>query len=237
MTLVPVNKETLAGKRLKPISSYDFLRKVPFCEIFAGEGPNVAAQFPIVFVKQGDAYVLAALFAHRPDDNLFVNAAGQWIGGFLPAALRRYPFAVGQTQDGTPVLLIEDASGLLAEDEGEPLFGEDQSKEMESPVGRVLALSGWINAQIQITKPLVAKIAAAGLLEPATFNFVEDGEQKSTGGFFVVEEKKLMALSAEVLQDLKAANVMPLIYMHLGSLLHVPVLQRLLEERSAAKAK
>ena len=111
MAQIPVTKENLAKKRLKPLSNFNFLAEQPVVEIVAGEFSSVAAVYPIFFIERDGAYHPVALMSLISGQNIFVEADGAWSGYYLPAAFRRYPFTVvPQEVDGkpTPVLMVEE---------------------------------------------------------------------------------------------------------------------------------
>lgn len=237
MTLVPVNKETLGKKRLKPVTNYAFISKQPFCEIFAAESASVALTTPIFFMEKDGRTMPIALFALQAQDNLMVRADGSWGGDYVPAMLRLYPFSVGRDESASkPILLLDDASGLLSDSEGEVLYGEGDSKEAEfaGVVGRAIQLISQLEGQSLYTKNLTDKIVQAGLLEPATVTFQEGGEQKTATGLLSVNQEKFAALSDDTFLAMRKSGVLPLVYAHFVSLGLVQRLQARLNARAVA---
>ena len=52
-----------------------------------------------------------------PEHNLFVGPDGHWLGGYVPASLRSYPFRVlGSEGSGQLALCVDEDSGLVVED-------------------------------------------------------------------------------------------------------------------------
>ena len=47
---------------------------------------------PIGFIERGGHYSPVALMGLTKEANVFVGPAGQWLGGYVPAVLRTYPF-------------------------------------------------------------------------------------------------------------------------------------------------
>src|SRR5262249_8319335 len=98
MAVVPVSRELHGNLRVKPLESYDFARSLPVIRVLAGEIAQAAAHFPLVFIKDGDAFQLFALMGITGGENLFVSPDGRWVNDYVPAMLRRYPFMLGKTQ-------------------------------------------------------------------------------------------------------------------------------------------
>ncbi len=56
MAHIPVSKETLAKKRLKPLSNFNFLAQQPVVEVVAGEFSSVASVYPVFFIERDGTY-------------------------------------------------------------------------------------------------------------------------------------------------------------------------------------
>ncbi len=233
MALIPVNRETLGSKRLKPLTSFAHLAKVPVCEIAAIEFPAAALSFPIVFIQRNGLFSPVALFSLGGNDNLFVGADGRWTAAYVPALLRAYPFVVQGDGKGGLSLMIEDASGLLSDTEGEALFGTDEKSDDAAPVGRALKFAGETAVQGNATRMLIDKIAAAGIIQSLDAA-PSPGAQPVATGLFMVDEARLNALSDQALLDLRQAGALGPIYTHLVSLGQMPQLRARHEARQAA---
>ena len=53
---------------------------------------QVGSWMPIAFIEQAGRFVPMAMMCPMPEHNLFVGPDGQWLGGYVPASLRSYPF-------------------------------------------------------------------------------------------------------------------------------------------------
>ncbi|SMP82517.1 SapC protein [Desulfonatronum zhilinae] len=85
---VPVSKESHATKRWKRFESYAFAAGETFLPLVAAELPKAVTAFPIAFIQQNDLYFPVALLGFEQGENLFVAANGQWVGAYVPSALR-----------------------------------------------------------------------------------------------------------------------------------------------------
>ena len=123
--VVPVNNQIHANKRVKDIAGFGFASHTHIAYLTLQEFTRSAPIFPIVFLedKQKDEFRPVALLGLKPDQNLFVDAAGKWLASYIPAIIRRYPFALTPSdQDGQFVVCIDEGSELVSDTEGAALF-------------------------------------------------------------------------------------------------------------------
>src|ERR1700761_6114129 len=97
MAHIPVIKDQLAKKRLKPVADFKWLANLPVVEVVVGEFSSTASTYPIFFVEREGGYTPIALMSLTNDQNMFVEPDGRWSGYYLPAAFRRFPFTIGAT--------------------------------------------------------------------------------------------------------------------------------------------
>lgn len=218
MALIPVNRATLGGKRLKQTTSFTAFAKAPFVDIVGSEFAPVATCYPIFFMEREGHLVPVALMGLGATDNLFVEADGGWSGGYVPAIMRRYPFSVQTSAEGQAELLYDDASGMLSDDEGEPLFGADEEGDKSAAVARVLQLVSLLETQFPPTLATTAEIAATGIIKPISIMVEQDGEEKPLTGLHAINEAAFNALSDESWLALRRSNAITLIYSHLVSI-------------------
>lgn len=91
-----------------------------------------AANFPVVFLQDEETgrFELAALLGLEADENLFVDAAGQWQGTHLPKSLSALPFAAFPSREKeSERIQIDIDSPIVSRSQGELLFknGEETS--------------------------------------------------------------------------------------------------------------
>ena len=71
---------------------------------------------PIAFVEQAGRFVPMAVMGLTPEHNLFVGPEGQWLGGYLPAAMRSYPFRLLRSEGSEQMTLcVDEDSGLVVD--------------------------------------------------------------------------------------------------------------------------
>jgi hypothetical protein len=235
MAHIPVNKETLGKKRLKPLANFNFLAEQPVVEIVAGEFSSVAAAYPIFFIERDGNYHPVALLSLISGQNIFIEPDGAWSGYYLPAAFRRYPFAVvAQEVDGkpAPVLMVEE--DMLSDTEGEPLYPEDPKDEAESPIGRTIRLMAETDRHHAGTAMMVAQLKAADLIRPSDLEVNLGGQKHNITGLFGVDEKKLAELPDDKFLELRKSGALSLAYMQL---LSVGQVQRLVVRHNIRDAR
>jgi hypothetical protein len=189
--------------------------------VFLEELPHVIASIPLVFTRDNDQYELRALLSPIPDRNLFVGPDGRWLGGYIPASLRAYPFrALPHPESGQLTLCFDAESGLLVEDAlaagARPFFDSD-GKPAENTTRLMEFLEKCENAR-KLTHTAVNALADADLLVPFNIQLDTGGDKaKPLVGVFCVDEKRLRKVSPDSLKTLQNANALPLAYAQMMS--------------------
>jgi len=146
MAIVPISLSGFGNKRFKRYDSYAFAAKDAIVPLAVRELPRAAMVMPIAFVQADEGFVPVAVQGLSPGKNLFVALDGRWVGRYVPAAYRGYPFLLANTPEGKQVLCFENSSGLLSDNEGEPFFEGNQ------PTKAVNDVLNFLN-QVSATSP------------------------------------------------------------------------------------
>jgi len=233
MAHIPVNKEKLGKKRLKPLSNFNFLAEQPVVEIVVGEFASVAAVYPIFFIERDGAYHPVALLSLISGKNIFVEDDGAWSGYYLPAAFRRYPFVVAPGEvDGQPAPVLMVDEDMLSDKDGEPLYPDDEKT--EGPIQRTMRLMAETERHHQGTTVMVAQLKAADLIRASDLEVVLAGQKHNVTGLFGIDEKKLNELPDDKFLELRKTGALSLAYMQLLSMGQV---QRLVVRHNIRDAK
>lgn len=182
-------------------------------------------QYPLVFVQEGEVIALVALTGLPNAGNRFIDAQGEWrAGAYIPAYVRGYPFiAVRPAAGAEPIIAIDPNAADFKDKSGQPLIGND-GQPSEQLKG-VHAFHGEYQALAENTQRITAALKAEGVLEEGSLNLQgPDNQNSRIGGFLVVSEAKLRALSAVALKRLMDADAIGLAYAHLlsmGNLAHI----------------
>ena len=219
MKLVPVNGERLAGKGWRRLRNWSFAAKDAVLPLVGFEFARVATTMPIAFIAHSGRYVPAAVMSPVKGRNLYVAASGQWLGSYVPAALRGYPFALVRVKDAEKLALcVDEDSGLIvaADEATEKFFEVDGSP--SATVKTVIQLLQEVEQNRALTAMAVAALAEAGLIVPWPLTAKIGDQQVTPQGLHRVDEAKLNALDDAAFLKLRKSSALGLAYAHLISL-------------------
>ncbi|MBI3507432.1 MAG: SapC family protein [Proteobacteria bacterium] len=187
---VALSREAHGAKRYTAPSDYGFARTSNAVPLGAAEAEAAARHYPIVFAA-AEPGGLVALLGIESERNLFIDAEGVWRpGSYVPAYVRRYPFAFAQLGDQLVLCIDEDADALG--ETGEALFDGDKPAPL---VEKALAFAREFQVQADAAQEFAAACAAAGLLaEHRAEIAMKDGRKISLGGFRILDRAKFDAL-------------------------------------------
>ncbi len=234
-TPAAVNSGRHGKMSLELAGDYGFARDVNSVPIAAAEFAHCAAEYPIVFAGEPSAPVPSVILGLDGSKNAFVGPDGKWLGSYLPAYIRRYPFVLShQTDDGTQTLHVDEAfSGLNEAGKGEALFdGDKPSAYLEG----VLKFQQEYQAQHQRTAAYAKRLAELELLKPMQANYTTPkGEKRTLQGFLTVDREKLKALGDEAVMKMFRTDELECTFLHLHSARNfAPLAQRVGEAAQAA---
>lgn len=234
--VVPVNKDRHAKKRIKDTTSFDFASQFHIAYVTMQEFARAASIFPIVFLedKEKDEFRPVALLGLNAGENLFVDAKGAWQASYVPAIIRRYPFALAPAgQDGQYVVCIDEESSLVSETEGNALF--DDKGEPTQVIENVKSYLSELQQMDTLTGEFTRFLAEHNMFTPLNMRVRDNDKVKNISGCYVINEERLNNLSDDRFLDIKNKRYLPAIYAHLISLAQTERLVKLQDERVAAK--
>jgi len=230
--LVPFNSQKHAGKKILSIDSYQFAENTHIASLLVNEFRRAAPVYPIVFLKDAeDQYGSYALFGLEQGENLFIDAEGRWNVGYIPAIIRRYPFALGKGEGQDQFLIcLDEESEFISESEGQPLVNEDGKP--GEVVEKAKEFLSELYKSNQLTSRFCKELEEQELLTPLNMQIKGKGEEKAINiaGCYGVDERKLNELSDEKFVQMRKNGILPLIYAHLISLAQIERLVRLKNE-------
>lgn len=234
--VVLVDRHSHAGKRVLPVTDWRIAAEMNAVFITGAEFPAAARELPIAFVPVGrgadgkpqvTAVVLTGL---RERENLLVSAEGRWDAGFLPAFLRRYPFAYVRSEGERFSLAVDVAWPGFNDREGQPLLTEQH--EPSAFLAEMMKFLDAFEEESARTRRFCDRLVELDLLRGGEINGQSaDGQPVQAHGFFMVDEAKLRALPDEAVLELHRNGVLGLIHTHLVSMGHVEGLARRLNAR------
>lgn len=235
---VPITREHHAARRWQRRANYAFAAKEAVVSMVLAELPKAVMSLPIAFIQQDADFLPAAVLGLQPGNNLLVAPDGRWLGGYIPALLRGYPFRLAQTAEGRQVLCIDEDSGLITDGpEGELFFSGDgaPAQAMTDILNFLVRVKESHNRTINACRTL----AKHQLIRPwaITLNDADTARKQELKGFFQIDEAALNALSGEAFLELSGAGALLLAYCQLLSMQHLLMLGKLTEAKAKAKAK
>jgi hypothetical protein len=149
---------------------------------------------------------------------MFVGPDGRWLGSYIPACFRSYPFNLLPKQ-GTDqlVLCVDEDSGLVtdANAAGEDFF--DETGAISPALKVVFEFLTLLHRSRQATDLAVSALAQAGVIKPWPIKVKSEQGEQPIHGLHRVDEAALAALPDEVFLKLRAASALPIAYAQLLS--------------------
>jgi hypothetical protein len=230
-----ISKTTHAHLRWKRFEHYHFAARDALAPLVVQELLRACMSMPIAFIEQNNQYIPAALQGLQPGQNLFVSPEGRWLGTYIPAAYRGYPFALANSESDQLVLCVDTDSGLVGEDYAERFF--DDSGKPSQAVKDVLNFLQQVRANRELTERLCAALDAEGLIQPWPITLKGEDGERTMQGLYRIDEAKFNGLDPEALYRVHQAGALPLVYCQLLSMQHLQALGKLAEAHASAKAQ
>lgn len=232
----PITKSEFAGRHWRRYTDYKFAANDAIVPLVMQELPKAQLTMPIGFaIKDEQAFPVAVQSLH-PGMNMFVGQDGRWLGRYVPAAYRGYPFVLADTEDGKQVLCIDEESGLISEAEGEEFF--TSAGEPSKALSDVLEFLQQVQRDRQRTLQICAVLQKQDLLQPwpIKVKLEEGAEERNVEGLYRVDEKALNQLEYKAYREVSHAGALPLVYCQLLSMQHLQDLARLHSARRQTAA-
>jgi SapC len=224
-----VSRERHAGKAWQRYTSYAFTARDAVLPLVVSELTQAVMTMPVAFVKQDGRYVLMAVLSLTPGRNLFVAPDGRWLGEYVPAVLRSYPFRLLRPEGAEEsILCVDEHSGLVGDaGQGEAFFDADGG--LADTLKRTLDFLSHLERSRAATEMAVAALAEAGVIESWPLTLKNSGAAVPVIGLHRIAENRFNALDDEAVLKLRRAGALPIVYMQLLSMQQTPVLTRLAE--------
>ena len=242
VSFFPVDSERHAGKGWCHAPVYTFAATQSVAPLVGIEFASTAVAMPIAFVQQADSYLPVAILSPIKGRNFFVGPSGQWLGSYVPASLRIYPFRLGRREGADQVSLgIDEDSGLIVDADA----GPDTSRFFEqdgSPSAALKAIWQFVQQIEQarvVTNLAVAALAECRVIKPWPLTVHDGNQQVAISDLFQIDEAALNALDDETFGKLRKASALVLGYSQLVSMHTLKVFRQLemLQQQLAQKAK
>lgn len=220
--VVPVNKDRHAHKKVKVASDFQFASKFHIAYITTHEFARAASIYPVVFLEDQtqDAFRPVVLLGLDAGENLFVDDKGQWSASYIPAIIRRYPFALSKAAEADRfIVCVDEASELISDTEGAAMFDEQgQPTQVIENVKRYL---GELQQMDQVTHEFSQFLVQNNLLTPLNMRVNTASQGRNITGCYVINEERLNNFSDQKFLEVRAKGYLPAIYAHLISLAQI----------------
>ena len=215
-----------AVHKLKPYTSF---------MISIGEFAEAAREFPILFVRAApddkgrDQIAPVAVFGLRNGENLFLKD-DNWVGGYIPALLRAYPFTMARIEGSDRWAMVFDGSWEgFSKEEGAPLF--DEKGEATELLNNAHKFVQELENDIERTRLACQRLLELKLLKPMRFDAtLANGETLSIDGFLTLDQDLFNKLPDATIGEMHRNGLLYMLHMHHMSLNNM---RRLLERRVA----
>jgi signal transduction histidine kinase len=226
---VPVSQAQHAAKGWRRPAGFAHAAAEAVVPLVGAEFGKAATAMPIAFVAQAGGYQPVALMSPITGRNLFIGPAGQWLGGYVPASLRAYPFRLARANEAEQAILcIDEDSGLVADADGAAQSFFDADGKPSPATKTALDFLVAIERSRISTDLAVAALAEAGLIQPWLIKVNADVTAQPLNGLFRVDELALNNLSDEAFLKLRKSSALPLAYMQLLSTGQVALFEQLI---------
>jgi hypothetical protein len=214
-----ISRDSHTGKKWQRFKSYGFTSTSALAPIVGVEIARAALAMPLAFFQERGRFVLVAVLSLAPNRNMLVAPDGRWLGGYVPAFLRSYPFAlVPKRGTDQVVLCIDTDSGLVVDGNaaGEDFIGPDGN--ISPALKKALDFLNELERSRRTTDVAVAALAAAGVIQPWPIKLKAEQAERAITGLYRIDEVALNALADDAFLKLhKTSGALPIAYAQLLS--------------------
>jgi hypothetical protein len=213
-----------ASLRLRRGHGARFGEAVNQVAVFANEFDRVQREYPILFARTPEGALQGvAILGFDRDENLFLDG-DRWDAAYIPAMLRRGPFAIGAAGD-EPVIQVDLVHPRVAAEgePGEPVFkphgGEAPALEAAMDALRTL------HAGAAAAAAMTALFDELGLVEGVRLQVrISEDASVDFDGYLAVTHDKIARLDGAALARLNAAGLLDVAVFAAASLGTMPQL-------------
>ena len=198
---------------------FEFAARAGTIPLVASEITSAQKHYPVIFANGENPQIFAVVSVIK-DRNMFVDDNGHWAPfHYVPAYLRRYPYALARGDNDQFALVIDSAAAAVTKDAQFPFFNGDALSE---DTNKMVNFCQQMEAERQRTNEFVTKLKELDLLavqEVKAGNPESDSPDKEAlASYYAVNTEKLNQLSAETLKELHESGFLSFIFAHLFSM-------------------
>ncbi|WP_257264721.1 SapC family protein [Endozoicomonas sp. ONNA2] len=209
-----LNRDVHKTLKFKASENYSFTQEVNSVPLTGIEFFEASRDMPVLFSKdeQGNFFPLA-LLSLMDAGHKHLGEAGSWSDSYIPAFIRRYPFAL--TDEGT-VCFDQKASQFNGKD-GEALFSNDG--ENTETLNNIIQFLNNYDQQYKHTLEYCKELKVLDMLTPFNLQILLDKDKPiRLEGLFTIDENKLSAIPGEKVKSWFESGWLAWTYAHLHSL-------------------
>jgi hypothetical protein len=227
--IVSVDRERHVGKGWRR-PGYTFAAANAVAPLVGSEFANAALAMPIGFIEQSGRYMPVAVMALAQGSNLLIGPNGQWIGKYVPAILRCYPFYLSRSEGkDEAILCVDEDSGLVVDEDGaenvEKFFEIDGK--LSPTVNAVVEVLRQVEHDRTLTDLAVAALAEANVIKPWNLTVPVGDQRVTVSGLHRVDEAALNTLDDAAFLKLRKASALVIAYGQLISMGQTSMLAQL----------
>jgi len=216
--------ETMSASRhgrlcLRKVADYRFAGAISQVPLMFNEMREASRHFPIVFPAASPQRPVAIL-GDSDGINRFVDESGRWTAGYLPAFIRKYPFALApqEARDGQHAVLIDPKAPHFSVEEGEPLF-DGQSVVTQGSVAEAIAFLKRFQKEANAVPGHFQALTDSGVLIERHLDLRKDGKvARRITGVCLVNRDRLTSLSDATLANWARSGLLEAVHAHWMSL-------------------
>lgn len=215
---VVLNRDLHRSKKVAPAQSLAFAKNANAVHIVGAEFGDASKEYAVVFSPQADGLISpVVVLGFRNNENLMLGGDGKWLGKYLPAFIRRYPFVLADMDGDQKSVCIDQAYSGFNDTDGEPLFDADGTN--TAFFQNSLDFLNQYQSENLRTAQFCKRLQDSGMLVQMNAKAdLYDGSSFSLNGLLIVDEKKMLALGDREALELFRAGELSWIYAHLLSL-------------------
>lgn len=217
---VPILQDRHKEAGITNDDNFSFTSETNSVPINLAEFGEVAKTYPIVF-SVGPKPIPLCVLGVEAKQNLFVNKKGEWDeNNYIPAYVRRYPFAFSETGNK------DDDKLILCIDEGSDRFVEKAKKKDLAFFDKDVKQTGLIDFALKFctqyhsdqaeTVTVCELLSERKLLKERqiTIDGINGGKPTQLSGFQTIDEEAFRNIPADILQQWHQMGYLGIMYYH-----------------------
>jgi len=215
-TWVAVSRGQHTSKYWKPREAYSFSATEQVAVVHVNELNLLLPHYCIAFIESNRVFVPVVILSLDAVKNLYVDTDGRWLGDYVPASLRAYPFSFAEGADGNKILCVDNTQ--VSEDSSQrPFFNTDGS--LTDDLNELMKFMESNRSAQEITAMACHALTEQNLIEPwlLTVSQGEASEPINLSGLFRINEQALNQLDADKFAELRKYGGLLLAYAQIFS--------------------